>query len=205
MKIISNTAISLDGKIATAFEPMHFMGSAADQKRMLELRDLADAILVGGNTFRNWPHPRLPWSESRSPLLNVILTQSGEIELSKDFLEEPRIEPLILTSNKKLAGAFSVETLVCPESVTPVWMVEELKRRDVQTLLIEGGGEILFPFLEQKLLHEMHVTVCPQVIGGRSAPSLVAGTGFTGKNLPQLELLECLPVGSEIFLHYRVL
>lgn len=205
MKIISNTAISLDGKIATAREPMPFLGSSADQKRLLEIRDLADAVLVGGNTFRQWPQARLSWSESREPLLNVILTRRGDIPLSREFMDEPRIEPLVLSSDKKFAKSSPVETLLCADEITPEWIVAELEKREVSTLLLEGGGDILYQFLAAGLVDEMYVTLCPLLIGGSAAPSLVGGLGFDPGHLKSLELISQNPVGDEIFLHYRVL
>lgn len=205
MKIITNTAISLDGKIATAHEPMIFMGSSADKKRLLEIRDLADAVLVGGNTFRHWPNARLSWSESREPLLNVILTRSGEIPLPDEFIGEPRIEALVLTSNKKFAKSCPVEALFCAAEITPEWIVAELEKREVATLLLEGGGDIISQFLAADLIDEMYVTLCPTLVGGVQAPSLVDGAGFDKNHLKNLELISHTPVGDEIFLHYRVL
>ena len=60
MRIFSNTAISLDGRINTREGVFTTLGSDFDLRRMSELRYQADAVLVGGATFRNWPHPALP-------------------------------------------------------------------------------------------------------------------------------------------------
>ena len=56
MKVVSNTAISLDGRINTRERRFAFFGSERDHARMSRLRAEADAVLVGGVTFRNWPH-----------------------------------------------------------------------------------------------------------------------------------------------------
>jgi 5-amino-6-(5-phosphoribosylamino)uracil reductase len=205
MKIITNTAISLDGKIATAHEPMHFMGSSADKKRLLEIRDLADAVLVGGNTFRAWPNARLSWSEAREPLLNVILTRGAELALPKEFVDEPRIEPLVFTSSKKLARSCPVEAVFCADEITPAWIVSELEKREVSVLLLEGGGDIIAQFLVADLIDEMYVTLCPKIIGGLQAPSLVGGLGFDQSHIKNLEIISQQLVGDEIFLHYRIL
>jgi hypothetical protein len=57
VKVVSNTAVSLDGRINTRERRFTFFGSARDHARMSRLRAAADAVLVGGATFRNWPHP----------------------------------------------------------------------------------------------------------------------------------------------------
>ena len=52
MKVVSNTAVSLDGRINTRERRFTFFGSARDHARMSRLRAEADAVLVGGATFR---------------------------------------------------------------------------------------------------------------------------------------------------------
>ena len=59
MKVISNTAISLDGRINTVEEQFTLLGSAVDHQKMEQIRRMADAVLVGGQTFRKWPYPSL--------------------------------------------------------------------------------------------------------------------------------------------------
>ena len=67
MKVVSNTAISLDGRINTRERRFAFFGSERDHARMSQLRAEADAVLVGGATFRNWPHAALPDAVDRPP------------------------------------------------------------------------------------------------------------------------------------------
>jgi riboflavin biosynthesis pyrimidine reductase len=79
VKVVSNTATSLDGRINTRERRFTFFGSARDHARMSRLRSEADAVLVGGATFRNWPHPSLPDDADRgalrAPLWNVVVTR----------------------------------------------------------------------------------------------------------------------------------
>jgi len=59
VRVFSNTAMSADGKIGTRLHDHIAAGSAEDRRMMSELRAQADAVLVGGKTFRNWPLPML--------------------------------------------------------------------------------------------------------------------------------------------------
>ena len=98
MKVVSNTAVSLDGRINTRERRFTFFGSARDHARMSRLRAGADAVLVGGATFRNWPHAALPDPPDR-PLLkarpwNVVVSRSLDVPLAPSFLAEPGIRPL---------------------------------------------------------------------------------------------------------------
>ncbi|MBV9890794.1 MAG: dihydrofolate reductase family protein, partial [Rhizobacter sp.] len=83
------------------------------------------------------------------------------------------------------------------------WIVDLLAARGVETLLVEGGGDLVFQFLAADALDEMHVTVCPLVVGG-DAPTLADGIGFDRDDARRLQLVACDVEGDEVFLHYRV-
>lgn len=213
VRVISNTAISLDGRINTAEGIFTSLGSPRDLQRMSELRALADAVLVGGSTFRNWPHPPLPepahQAQARLPLWSVVVTRNLQVPLSADYLREPRIRRLFLTRESALRADFPAEAEAVgyagPEDSLPIpWIVAEIARRGVQTLLVEAGGDLLFQFLAANLLDELFVTLCPKLIGGLHTPGLLGGPGFKLAEVPNLQLLQADVQGDEIFLHYKV-
>jgi riboflavin-specific deaminase-like protein len=208
VKVVSNTAVSLDGRINTRERRFTFFGSARDHARMSSLRAEADAVLVGGATFRNWPHPALPDAADRPRLgtrpWNVVVTRSLEVPLDSDFVREPAIRPLFVTRAGAVPERFPAEIEAWPgEGDIPVrWILERLAARGVERLLVEAGGELLFQFLAADAIDEMHVTLCPIVVGG-DAPSLVDGAGFDRADVRRLELVASEVEGDEIFLHYR--
>jgi len=212
MKVVSNTAISLDGRINTRERCFAFFGSARDHARMSRLRAEADAVLVGGATFRNWPHPALPDAEDRGGLRgrpwNVVVSRSLDLPMTPEFLDEPAIRPLFLTRAASLAGKTlkaEAEGWAGAGGDLPVsWILEQLERRGVERLLIEAGGDLLFQFLAADAVDEMHVTLCPIVVGG-DAPSLVDGAGFDRADVRRLTLVASEVEGDEVFLHYRKL
>lgn len=211
MKIVSNTAVSLDGRINTREGRFHLLGTARDHARMSRLRSEADAVLVGGATFRNWPHPALPDPPDRDALgerkpWTVVVSRTMNVPVTPAFLAEPGFRPLFLTRASAVPANFAaeVEGYDGPGDDLPVaWMLDALRRRGVQRLLIEAGGDLLFQFLAADAIDEMHVTLCPLVIGG-PAPSLVDGAGFDIATMRGLKLLASAVEGDEIFLHYAV-
>jgi riboflavin-specific deaminase-like protein len=210
MKVFSNSAISLDGRINTRERRFHFFGSARDHARMSRLRAEADAVLVGGSTFRNWPHPSLPDAGDRSRLRgrpwNIVVTRALDVPLSAEFLAEKAVRPLFLTHAASLRPDFPVEAEGWSgegERLPVPWLLEQIARRGVERLLVEAGGDLLFQFLAADALDEMHVTLCPLAVGG-PAPSLVDGAGFDIATLRRLRLLASEVEGDEIFLHYAV-
>jgi riboflavin biosynthesis pyrimidine reductase len=208
VQVVSNTAVSLDGRINTRERRFTFFGSARDHARMSRLRAAADAVLVGGATFRNWPHPALPDDGDRALLTsrpwNVVVTRSLDVPLGDDFLREPAVRPLFVTRAASVPRGFPAEVEAWPEEGDPPvrWIVDRLAARGVERLLVEAGGDLLFQFLAADALDEMHVTVCPIVVGG-PAPSLADGVGFDRSDLRRLQLVASEVEGDEIFLHYR--
>src|SRR6185295_15051243 len=103
-----NTAISLDGRINTRERRFAFFGSERDHARMSRLRADADAVLVGGATFRNWPHAALPEAADRQGLRgrpwNVVVSRSLDLPLDADLFAEPAVRPLLLTRAASLVG-----------------------------------------------------------------------------------------------------
>jgi 2,5-diamino-6-(ribosylamino)-4(3H)-pyrimidinone 5'-phosphate reductase len=208
VKVVTNTAVSLDGRINTRERRFTFFGSANDHARMSRLRAGADAVLVGGSTFRNWPHPSLPdevdRAPTRAPVWNVVVTGSLDVPLSSEFLAERAIRPLFVTRAAAVPAGFPAEVEAWTGDGNPPvsWIVERLAARGIERLLVEAGGDLLFQFLAADAVDEMHVTLCPLVVGG-DAPSLADGAGFDRADLRRLALVSSEVEGDEVFLHYR--
>jgi len=201
VKVVSNTAVSLDGRINTRERRFTFFGSARDHARMSCLRAEADAVLVGGATFRNWPHAALPDPSDR-PLLkarpwNVVVSRSLDVPLAPSFLDESGVRPLFVTRAAAVPPGFpgEVEAWLGDGDPPVGWILERL--------VIEAGGDLLFQFLAADAIDEMHVTLCPIVVGG-DAPTLADGAGFDRDDVRRLRLLSSEVEGDEVFLHYEV-
>ena len=189
-----------------------FFGSARDHARMSRLRAGADAVLVGGATFRNWPHPSLPDPEDRERLRgrpwNIVVSRTLDVPLTLEFLGESAIRPLFLTRSTSLESksfAAEAEGWSGEGGDLPVaWMLEQIARRGVERLLVEAGGDLLFQFLAADAIDEIYLTLCPLVVGG-PAPSLADGRGFDLVDLRRMRLLSAEPEGDEVFLHYEAI
>jgi 5-amino-6-(5-phosphoribosylamino)uracil reductase len=209
MKIITNTAISLDGRIATKKNDFMHLGSDNDLKRMSFIRAKSDAILVGGKTFRNGPTPHLP-NPNHMPddyqvqkTWNIIVSRKMEFDFSNEFKEEENIKPLFLTSNQDIKD-FPFDYKVCDEDLNPSWIIDQLKPLGIQTLLIEAGGDIIYQFLKSRLIDEMYLTLTPHIIGAKGASSLADGEGFLKNQFPSFKLIDLEQIEDEIFLHYKL-
>ena len=211
MKVVSNSAISLDGKLTTPQNEAISLGSAEDLKRMSHLRNWADAVVVGGKTFRNWPEAMIPNKDhleadeyNSKKKLCVIVSRTMDVPLTASFFCEKTVHPLFLTIKENVPEDFPCEVIACENEITPQWILEVLESRGAKNILIEAGGNLLFQFIHDNMIDEMNITLCPKIIGGTTSPSLVAGSGFSAKDIRDLELLQQETIGSEIFLKYKL-
>ncbi len=215
MKVFSNTAVSLDGRINTREGRFTHLGSEKDHARMSKLRAQADAILVGGATFRAGPHPIRPNSADAAQAIeprpwNVVVTRSMAVPYrahETTFVTEPQIRPLFLTCAASVPADLQAEHVAYdgPEADLPIaWILETLRKRGVQSLLIEAGGNLLFQFFAANAIDEVYLTLCPLVIAGPT-PSLADGAGFGFTDMRRFRLVSCEPEGDELFLKYSAI
>jgi len=190
MHISANLAVSLDGKISVAGHPRERLGSQKDLRRMFELRDQVDAILVGGNTYRAWPLPLV--GRRKGKWLNVIVTGSGRLPGLDRLSKDSRIQTLVLTNQAQLQLKPEIERL---PSISPEKIIKCLAKRGVKKLLLECGGRLLTPFLQKGLVDHLFLTLCPWVVG--AGDDLVTGAN-SGWQFVQQETYD-----GETFLRLR--
>lgn len=222
IRVVTNTATTLDGRIASYRYDHVAIGTPTDRRYMSVLRARADAVLVGGRTFRNWPLPLVPdeaaiealradgFPDVEVPPLagrtwwNVVLSRNLDVPTTGRFYADARVRPLFFAPVAAAPDGRAVPGEVEVGEVTIPRVLAALERRGVRTLLVEAGGELIFDFLAADAVDEMYVTVCPSVLGGRDAPSLVGGQGFTAEQMRRLRLVHVHRVGDELYTRYAV-
>ncbi len=213
MEVFSNSAISLDGKLGPVNYEHVRLGTAEDLRRMSWLRSRADAVLVGGRTWRAWhlpliEDPAVVEQPRERPMINAVLTRTGEGARSGRFFEHPGTRPVFFGGAEADLSGFPEGTALHRATFEPTvsWVLAVLEQEyGVKRLLVEGGGALIAQLLEADLLQEINVTLCPLLLGGKGGPSLVDGEGFGPDTLRRLSLEGHELVGEEIYLRYRVL
>jgi diaminohydroxyphosphoribosylaminopyrimidine deaminase/5-amino-6-(5-phosphoribosylamino)uracil reductase len=84
-------------------------------------------------------------------------------------------------------------------------VLDELGRRRMTNIMVEGGGRLLGTFLDARLIDEVHVFLAPKLLGGLAAPSPFAGHGIellSGALV--IDRLECELLGPDVYVHGRV-
>lgn len=211
---IAILASSLDGRLARADALGERIASANDFYHLEQQVAQVDAVLFGATTLRlggtamRLQSPLLiaeREQQGRSPQpLQIVCSASGELDPNLPFFRQP-IRRALLTTEKGAShwqgnAAFDHCWRAGVEEIDWPRGFEQIQGIGVQTLAVLGGGQLLASLLRIGVIDELWLTLCPLLLGS-AAPSLYPdGDAFSGT----LTLLNVLPVGHEVYLHYRV-
>jgi diaminohydroxyphosphoribosylaminopyrimidine deaminase/5-amino-6-(5-phosphoribosylamino)uracil reductase len=182
--------MTLDGKIAPPHgEERHITGDMSWQK-VHQLRHAADAILVGVQTVLSDDPLLTDRSESlrHRPLWRVVLDRCLRTPPKCRLAQTtPGAVTMIFCGEehhpekKTELEALGIEIIVHPSQTGAIplsFVLGELGRRQITSLLVEGGGRTHFEFLKSGCVDKVIFFVAPRILGGRNALSVVAGEGF---------------------------
>jgi diaminohydroxyphosphoribosylaminopyrimidine deaminase/5-amino-6-(5-phosphoribosylamino)uracil reductase len=179
-------AMTLDGKIATAAGNSKWITNRASRERVHELRGRMDAIVTGiGTVLADDPlltaRPPGPRVAAR-----VVLDSRGRLPRDCQLANTARLAPVIVvTADEMPAGAVELQQMGCDILAVPsvdgrlslTGLLDELGRRRMTNLLVEGGAEVLGSFLDAGEIDEVHVYIAPSLVGGATAKTPIAGQG----------------------------
>lgn len=195
-------AVSLDGKIATRTGDSRWVTGAESRARVHELRHAYDAILVGAGTVTK-DDPLLTDRSGlprRRPLVRVVLDDkvrlSPESKLATTICEAP-VFVVGRSEGRELADK-GVEMLsLDPSDLRSV--LDELGRRTLQSVLVEGGSAIAGTFIDSGLVTKVSAFIAPKIIGGSDAPTAIGGKGIERiADALELEHVEVVQHGRDI-------
>ena len=180
------------------------ISSPEDLARVKQLRRISDAIMVGvGTVLSDDPHLTVKDSIEQSPI-RVVLDSSGRTPDHAKVLDG-RVRTIMVTNEECEKSWENAETIrVGKGRVDLDALLDLLGEMGVETLLVEGGGELLWSFFKGGLVDRYSVFVGSKILGGRTAPTPVDGEGFDDKDLLNMELVQCRRLGDGIHLVYEV-
>ncbi len=207
-------AMTLDGKIATRTGDSKWISGRGSRGLVHALRGRVDAVIVGiGTALADDPlltaRPPGPRVAAR-----VVLDSTARLPRASQLVQTAAAAPVLVATTQKapperLAAlrAAGCECLVLPgDAGRPLItaLLDELGRRRMTNVLVEGGAGVFGGFLDAGEIDEVHAFIAPRLAGGAEAPSPVAGHGV-GRIAEALALdgVEVATVDGDVYVRGR--
>jgi diaminohydroxyphosphoribosylaminopyrimidine deaminase/5-amino-6-(5-phosphoribosylamino)uracil reductase len=148
--VIAKCGMSLDGYLTRPPGETRWLTSESSRTHAHQLRAVVDAILVGAETIRR-DNPRLTTRNGprRTQPWRVILTKSGRLPRNATIFRDSAKERTVVYRNRSLR-----------------MVLRDLARREITSVLIEGGGDVLSQALDQRLIDKVQIYIAPLFTGG---------------------------------------
>jgi diaminohydroxyphosphoribosylaminopyrimidine deaminase / 5-amino-6-(5-phosphoribosylamino)uracil reductase len=184
--VIIKVGQSLDGRITRPGDEGTCITSDAARAHARRLRSRVDAILVGAGTVRE-DNPRLTLREGslaeKEQPYRVILSRSCQLpEDSHVFNDE-----------------FKDRTWVLRDLNLPD-VLRELGRREIVSVLVEGGSDVLGQFFQHGLVDEVYAYIAPRLCGSGCLPTVGAAGLPKSVNLTHVKILT---IGDNVCINGR--
>ncbi len=189
--VFVKSAISLDGKTATKTGDSRWITGGGAREKVHELRDGADAIMVGIGTVRaDDPSltTRLPAGSGSDPV-RVIIDPLLRLPRSAKVLNRGAGAGVVVVTGRhapperaerlRVAGAELLVVEGAGKRIDMRRLMEILGRRGMTSVMIEGGSEVAASAFEAGVVDKVVYFIAPKIIGGRDAPTAVGGEGIT--------------------------
>ncbi|MBA2742904.1 MAG: bifunctional diaminohydroxyphosphoribosylaminopyrimidine deaminase/5-amino-6-(5-phosphoribosylamino)uracil reductase RibD [Chthoniobacterales bacterium] len=185
--VIAKCGMSLDGRLTTPEGSSRWITSAASRRHANRRRAMVDAVMVGAETVRK-DNPRLTLREgkhSRQPW-RVVLSRSGSLPQTAHLFSDRYAERTLVFGDESLQSVLT-----------------KLGQREITSVLLEGGGQILAQALDYRLIDRLELYLGSIFTGG---PVLAFGGNGAGSTAEALRLAELSyeRIGSDIFVSGEV-
>jgi len=187
--VMLKTAMTLDGKIATRTNASKWITGERSRDYVHELRHRVSGIMVGIGTVLA-DDPSLTTrrkSRSGSDPVRIIVDSLARIPLEARVLNQKSDAKTLIAvteaaDSEKLRKLEErgAEILVIPSKngrVDLKLLMMELGRRKIDSVLLEGGSELNYSALEDKIVDKVYSFISPKIIGGNAAKTPVGGYG----------------------------
>ncbi len=208
--------MTADGKIADVHGSARWVTGEAARAEAHRQRSEADAIVVGITTVLrddpaltvrlDSPWPREPYrvildTTARTPPGARVIAGATP---SRALIAVGDGAPAARVADLEMAGAVVLRCPTRSDRVAVDAVLAALFAREVQAVLVEGGGEVHAAFLDAGLVDRVTLFVAPLLVGGRDAPSVVGGAGRELKSGVRLGPMSVRLVGADLLIEADV-
>jgi diaminohydroxyphosphoribosylaminopyrimidine deaminase/5-amino-6-(5-phosphoribosylamino)uracil reductase len=186
--VVLKAALTLDGRIATRTGDSRWISNEHSRRYAHNLRCDLDAVLVGLGTALA-DDPQLTARVRRTPScrqpIRVVLDMHLRLCVTAQLVRTAPTFPLWVVcgttaSRQKeealqAAGAEVVRVGFTRDKIDLPELLKALGAREVSSLLVEGGGQVLGSFLEEGLADSFHFFYAPKILGDPQGIPVIAG------------------------------
>ena len=192
-------AATLDGRIAARTGDAKWISNERSRRYVHRLRCDLDGILVGiGTALADDPllTARFPKKRCRQPI-RIVLDSRLRLPVSHQLVQTAERVPVWVACREQASAEKArqlrdagVDILPIPEGPNGIdlrALLQELGRRNVTSLLVEGGARVLGAFLEENLADDCYFFYAPKLLGDPRAIPMISGK-------PRTRLADAVPV-----------
>lgn len=184
--VILKSAMTLDGKTATASGDSKWITCQESRRYVHRVRSKVDAIMVGvGTVLADDPQLTCRMVRGKDPIRVVVDSRLRTPVGAALFHLDSPAETIIATIERDPAKTASVhglgaETLVCNAAEGRVDLEDLLRRlgkRGIQSVLLEGGRELVGTAVRNGLVDKFLLFYAPKLVAGDDGFGLCSGRG----------------------------
>jgi len=225
--VLVKAGMTVDGRIATAAGVSKWITSSRSRAMAHALRAAYDAVMVGVGTVLA-DDPLLTARKGAAASARTWPRQPVRAIMDARLRTPPRAR-LLRSARRGDGGGLIIYTRSRPDAarmrsliragaeVVPLHggrggnavdlgaALRDLAARGVTSVMIEGGGEIIWSAFEAGLVDKVALFIAPVIVGGRGAVGLAGGTGVKspGRAIRLVERV-LTPVGDDLLLEAYV-
>ncbi len=202
--VILKIAMTLDGKIATPEGESKWITGEKSRRLVHRIRGSVDAILTAIGTVKaDNPLFTSRLAGFKNPIRIVI---DPNVEIPDDFhvmKTPPRTIIVTKKENWKVKNRFksNIDFIFYKNRLDMNWLLEELGRKEITSLMIEGGSSLTGYAIEEGIVDKAMFFIAPKIIGGKESFPAVGGKGYRKlSEAYHIHELEVKKVGQDILI-----
>ncbi|MEA4973907.1 MAG: bifunctional diaminohydroxyphosphoribosylaminopyrimidine deaminase/5-amino-6-(5-phosphoribosylamino)uracil reductase RibD [Candidatus Metalachnospira sp.] len=207
-------AMTADGKIATRTGDSQWITGEEARKNVHISRLRYSAIMVGvGTVLKDNPLLTCRIEGGRNPI-RIICDSHLRTPLTSEIIKSAGKVPTIiatvstderLISEYEKKGCFVVKTTEKNGRVDLNILMKTLGKMKIDSILLEGGGELNFSALREGIVNKVECYIAPKIFGGAEAKSPVGGFGVSIPDEAfKLQKPKLSFFGDDILIEWRV-